>query len=189
MTQVRGKLLACVAGLVVFGFAAATASADQLLTGSITSATGQKLEGVQVAASDGPYNAPAARDPCRPARLRAVWAPECQGTGSNSIATYNQRAATAVAYRIRYLRVKEEQKIVRRTGAPQDLATGECLAMIPVDRHGNIRGAVSISCTDPDLARLMREAVRLAAPYVTSPDVEMLTVRVRAPVTQPGVNG
>ena len=38
--------MACVAGLVVFGFAAATASADQLVTGSITSATGQKLEGV-----------------------------------------------------------------------------------------------------------------------------------------------
>ena len=79
MTKVRGKLLACVAGLVVFGFAAATASADQLLTGSITSATGQKLEGVQVAASGGPYNAPAARNPCRPARLRAISPPECAG--------------------------------------------------------------------------------------------------------------
>src|SRR5258707_5194232 len=46
MTQIRGKLLASVAGLVV-GFAAGGASADQLLTGSITSASCQKLEGVQ----------------------------------------------------------------------------------------------------------------------------------------------
>src|SRR6202049_4033430 len=50
MTQIRGKLLAGVAGLVVFGFAATSASADQLLTGSLASATGQKLEGVQVSA-------------------------------------------------------------------------------------------------------------------------------------------
>jgi len=45
----RGNLLASVAGLAV-GFAASGASADQLLTGSITSASGQKLEGVQVSA-------------------------------------------------------------------------------------------------------------------------------------------
>jgi len=50
MTQVRGKLLASVAGLVVAGFAATTASADQLLTGSVASAAGQKLEGVLVSA-------------------------------------------------------------------------------------------------------------------------------------------
>src|ERR1700681_285174 len=50
MTQVRGKLLAGIASLVVFGFAATTASADQLLTGAITSATGQKMEGVLVSA-------------------------------------------------------------------------------------------------------------------------------------------
>src|ERR1700683_3000265 len=49
MTQVRGKLLASVASLVVIGFVA-PASADQLLTGSIASATGQKLDGVQVSA-------------------------------------------------------------------------------------------------------------------------------------------
>src|SRR3984885_8123637 len=41
MTHMRGQLLASVAGL---------ASADQLLTGSIASATGQKLDGVQVSA-------------------------------------------------------------------------------------------------------------------------------------------
>jgi virginiamycin B lyase len=50
MTQVRGKLLVSVASLVVAGFAATTASADQLLTGSVASATGQKLEGVLVSA-------------------------------------------------------------------------------------------------------------------------------------------
>src|SRR5271154_1234296 len=50
MTQIRGKLLASVASLVVVGFAATTASADQLLTGSIASAAGQKLEGVLVSA-------------------------------------------------------------------------------------------------------------------------------------------
>src|SRR6516162_2374264 len=49
MRQMRGNLLASVAGLAV-GFAASGASADQLLTGSITSASGQKLEGVQVSA-------------------------------------------------------------------------------------------------------------------------------------------
>src|SRR5882724_7749561 len=49
MTQVRGKLLASAAILVV-GFAATTASADQLLTGSIASAAGAKLEGVLVSA-------------------------------------------------------------------------------------------------------------------------------------------
>jgi hypothetical protein len=43
MTHIRGKLLASVAGLVV-GFAAGGASADQLLTGAIMSASGQKLE-------------------------------------------------------------------------------------------------------------------------------------------------
>src|ERR1700733_5607534 len=41
MTHMRGQLLASVAGL---------ASADQLLTGSIASATGQKLDGVLISA-------------------------------------------------------------------------------------------------------------------------------------------
>ena len=53
MKQVRVKLLAGVASLVVTGIAATAptvASADQLLTGAITSATGQKLEGVLVSA-------------------------------------------------------------------------------------------------------------------------------------------
>src|SRR5215470_18746191 len=49
MTNLRCQLLASVAGVVLVG-AASTASADQLLTGSITSASGQKLEGVQVSA-------------------------------------------------------------------------------------------------------------------------------------------
>src|SRR5260370_3110691 len=49
MTHVRGQLLASVAGLVLVAGASA-ASADQLLTGSITSAAGQKLEGVLVSA-------------------------------------------------------------------------------------------------------------------------------------------
>jgi streptogramin lyase/mono/diheme cytochrome c family protein len=46
---VRGKLLASVAGLVVIGLVG-PAAADQLLTGSITSASGQKLDGIQVSA-------------------------------------------------------------------------------------------------------------------------------------------
>jgi streptogramin lyase len=51
MTNMRSQLLASVAGLVVAAALAPTmASADQLLTGAITSATGQKLEGVQVSA-------------------------------------------------------------------------------------------------------------------------------------------
>ena len=49
MTHIRSKMLASVAGLVALGLAA-PACADQLLTGSIASATGQKLEGVQVSA-------------------------------------------------------------------------------------------------------------------------------------------
>src|SRR5215468_7567343 len=49
MTILRCQLMASVAGLVLVG-AASSASADQLLTGSITSASGQKLEGVQVSA-------------------------------------------------------------------------------------------------------------------------------------------
>src|SRR5258708_7231989 len=49
MTDLRCQLLASVAGVVRVA-AASTASADQLLTGSITSASGQKLEGVQVSA-------------------------------------------------------------------------------------------------------------------------------------------
>jgi virginiamycin B lyase len=49
MTHLRGQLLAGVAGLVLVG-AMSTASADQLLTGSIASASGQKLEGVLVSA-------------------------------------------------------------------------------------------------------------------------------------------
>ena len=49
MTQMRGQLLASVAGLALVG-AVSSASADQLLTGSITSASGQKLEGVLVSA-------------------------------------------------------------------------------------------------------------------------------------------
>jgi hypothetical protein len=49
MTQVRGKLLAGVAGLVVIGLVSPV-SADQLLSGSIASASGQKLDGVQVSA-------------------------------------------------------------------------------------------------------------------------------------------
>src|ERR1700732_3403640 len=50
MTQIRGKHLASVATLVVVGFAATTASADQLLTGSVASAARQKLAGVLVSA-------------------------------------------------------------------------------------------------------------------------------------------
>jgi virginiamycin B lyase len=50
MTQVRGKLLASVASVVLVGLAATAASADQLLTGAITSASGQKLDGVTVSA-------------------------------------------------------------------------------------------------------------------------------------------
>src|SRR5713226_6623368 len=49
MTHMRGQLLASVAGLVLVG-AMSSASADQLLTGSITSASSQKLEGVLVSA-------------------------------------------------------------------------------------------------------------------------------------------
>jgi streptogramin lyase len=49
MTHVRGQLWASVASLVLVG-AVSTASADQLLTGSIASASGQKLDGVQVSA-------------------------------------------------------------------------------------------------------------------------------------------
>ena len=49
MTHVRGQLLASVAGLVLVG-GMSTASADQLLTGSIASASGQKLEGVLISA-------------------------------------------------------------------------------------------------------------------------------------------
>src|SRR5579862_6663890 len=49
MNHLRIQLLAGVAGLAVAAVATA-ASADQLLTGSITSAAGQKLEGVQVSA-------------------------------------------------------------------------------------------------------------------------------------------
>jgi len=49
MKHVRGKLLASVAGLAL-GFAATAASADSILTGSITSATGAKLDGVIVSA-------------------------------------------------------------------------------------------------------------------------------------------
>src|SRR5713101_6091259 len=49
MTHIRGQLLASVAGLVLVA-GMSTASADQLLTGSITSASGQKLEGVLVSA-------------------------------------------------------------------------------------------------------------------------------------------
>jgi hypothetical protein len=45
MTKVTGKLLAGVAGLAAIGFAVNSASADQLLTGSITSATGKPLRG------------------------------------------------------------------------------------------------------------------------------------------------
>jgi virginiamycin B lyase len=49
MTHLRGQLLASIACLVLVG-ATTPASADQLLTGSITSASGQKLEGVLVSA-------------------------------------------------------------------------------------------------------------------------------------------
>src|ERR1700758_4770908 len=49
MTNMRCQLLASVASVILIG-AASTASADQLLTGAITSASGQKLEGVQVSA-------------------------------------------------------------------------------------------------------------------------------------------
>src|SRR3984893_19014643 len=49
MTHMRGQLLASVAVLVLVG-AMSSASADQLLTGSIASASGQKLEGALVSA-------------------------------------------------------------------------------------------------------------------------------------------
>ena len=48
MTHMRGMLLASVASLVVSTFGAS--AADGLLSGTITSATGQKLEGVTVSA-------------------------------------------------------------------------------------------------------------------------------------------
>ena len=49
MTSVRGKLLASVAAMAAIGFAG-SASADQLLSGSVASASGQKLDGVQISA-------------------------------------------------------------------------------------------------------------------------------------------
>src|SRR6516162_4574157 len=51
MKSIRGQLLASAAGVVLaVALAPTVASADQLLTGAITGATGQKLEGVQVSA-------------------------------------------------------------------------------------------------------------------------------------------
>jgi streptogramin lyase len=51
MTHVRGQLLASVASLVLAAaWTPTAASADQLLTGSITGPTGQKMEGVQISA-------------------------------------------------------------------------------------------------------------------------------------------
>ncbi len=53
MTAVRAQLLASAASLAIagmLGFAPTAASADQLLTGAISSASGQKLEGVLVSA-------------------------------------------------------------------------------------------------------------------------------------------
>jgi hypothetical protein len=51
MTPIRGLFLASVAGLVVAtALAPSAASADQLLTGAITSPTGQKMEGVLISA-------------------------------------------------------------------------------------------------------------------------------------------
>ena len=49
MTSVRGRLLASVAAVAAFGFVV-PASADQLLSGSVASAAGQKLDGVQISA-------------------------------------------------------------------------------------------------------------------------------------------
>jgi virginiamycin B lyase len=46
---VRGKLLASVAAMAAIGFAG-SASADQLLSGSVASASGQKLDGVLISA-------------------------------------------------------------------------------------------------------------------------------------------
>ena len=49
MTSVRGRLLASVAAMAAIGFVV-PASADQLLSGSVASASGQKLDGVQISA-------------------------------------------------------------------------------------------------------------------------------------------
>ncbi len=49
MTSVRGKLLASVAAMAAIGFVV-PASADQLLSGSVASASGQKLDGVLISA-------------------------------------------------------------------------------------------------------------------------------------------
>ena len=49
MTSVRGRLLASVAAVAAFGFVV-PASADQLLSGSVAAASGQKLDGVQISA-------------------------------------------------------------------------------------------------------------------------------------------
>ena len=54
MTAVRAQLLASAASLAVtamMSLAPTAANADQLLTGAITSASGQKLEGVLVSAN------------------------------------------------------------------------------------------------------------------------------------------
>ena len=102
---------------------------------------------------------------------------------------YDQRASAAVAYRLRYLRMQEERDIIRRTGTPRDLATGECVAIIPIDRRGRIRAPAAISCDNPGLVREVSQAIRLAAPYAATSDSAEVTIRVWAPVTQPGVNG
>ena len=48
MTNVRSILLASAASLVIAGLAGPAVAADQLLTGAISSAAGEKLSGVTV---------------------------------------------------------------------------------------------------------------------------------------------
>ena len=48
MTKMRSMLLASAAAVVALGAAGTAQAADQILSGAITSATGQKLGGITV---------------------------------------------------------------------------------------------------------------------------------------------
>ena len=106
-------------------------------------------------------------------------------------ANVQQRASTLagaiVLYRIQGMRIAEEATLIKTSGAPQPLPTGQCSASVPVDAIGMIDGASEISCDNPALADDVRQAIQATAPYLIPPAQNALHFHLIMNRAEPGV--
>ena len=95
-------------------------------------------------------------------------------------------AGAIILYRMHALRVSEEAALVKTSGAPKPLPTGQCIAAIPVDATGVIDGALEVNCDNPALVSDLRRAILTAAPYNVPPGLNALHFHLNLRDAEPG---